>query len=92
MPGKKSPGKPSKAAAAGSSNGRLGPGELDGHVLAFMRDHRDDAPHTPSAIAKAISRSAGAVANCLARLEGRDEVRQVKRKPRAYSLTDAGAR
>lgn len=69
LPEKKRAGKPAKAASAKSKDGRLGPGELDGLVLGYMRKHKEDSPHTPSAISKAIKRSSGAVANCLDRLE-----------------------
>lgn len=69
--------------------GRLGPGELDGLVLTYMRKHKDDGPLTASAIGKAIERSSGAVANCLARLAKDKRVRQAKRKPRAYALQEA---
>lgn len=47
---------------------RLRPGELDGLVLTYMRKHKGNGPLTATAIGKGISRSAGAVANCLARL------------------------
>ncbi len=82
-------GRSAKAARGGSKNGRLGPGELDKHVLAYMRKHKDEAPHSPSAISKGIERSSGAVANCLARLEKRSEVRLARKKPRAYALKAA---
>jgi hypothetical protein len=72
----------------GGKERRLGPGELDKLVLAYMRKHKEDAPHTPSAIAKGIERSSGAVANCLARLDGQKEVRLVKPKPREYELVE----
>jgi len=75
--------------SAAKKNKRLRPGELDGLVLAYMRKHRDDAPSTASAIAKGTGRSAGAVANCLARLAKEQKVRQAKRKPRAYVLKEA---
>jgi hypothetical protein len=68
---------------------RLRPGELDGLVLTFMRKHEDDAPLTASAIGKGVGRSSGAVANCLARLAKDKQVRQAKRKPRAYALKEA---
>lgn len=72
-----------------SKNGtRLRPGELDGQVLAHMRRHRDDGPLTASAIGKGIERSAGAIANCLARLAKDRKVRQAKKRPRAYVLKD----
>jgi hypothetical protein len=67
---------------------RLRPGELDGLVLGYMRKHKKDGPLTASAIGKAIERSSGAVANCLARLAKKKVVRQAKRKPRAYVLKE----
>jgi hypothetical protein len=71
---------------------RLRPGELDGLVLAYMRRHEDGGPLTASAIGKGIDRSAGAVANCLARLAKDKKLRQAKRKPRAYALKAAKAK
>lgn len=67
---------------------RLRPGELDGLMLAYMREHEEDGPLTASAIGKAIGRSSGAVANCLARLAKAKKVRLAKRKPRSYVLKD----
>lgn len=89
LPGKpKATGKRAKSASS-KSNGRLGPGELDKLVLAFMRSHKDDAPHTASAIGKGIKRSSGAVANCLERQAKAEKVRLVKPKPREYALAEA---
>lgn len=68
---------------------RLRPGELDGLVLSYLAAHKDDGPLTPTAIGKGIGRSAGAVANCLARLAKEKKVRQVKRKPRCYVTVEA---
>ena len=68
---------------------RLRPAELDGLVLAYMAEHKDDGPLTATAIGKGIERSAGAVANCLARLAKEKKVRQAKRKPRAYVVKEA---
>ena len=79
-------GKPAKA---GSKGGRLGPGQLDRFVLAYMGEHKGEAPQTASAIGKGIGRSSGAVANCLARLEKAKEVRLAQPKPRAYKLKGA---
>jgi hypothetical protein len=87
----KGAGKSTKASSAGKK-GRLGPGELDKLVLAYMRKHKKEAPHTPSAIAKGIERSSGAVANCLARLDGQKKVRLVKPKPREYELVETQAK
>jgi hypothetical protein len=68
---------------------RLRPGELDGLVLSYLADHKDDGPLTATAISKGIERSAGAVSNCLARLAKEKKVRQAKRKPRAYIVKEA---
>lgn len=86
---KKRVGKPKKATPAGAKNGRLGPGELDKLVLGHMRKHKGDAPHTASAIGKAIERSSGTVANCLVRLEKQEKVWLAKSKPREYELAEA---
>lgn len=84
LPGRKQAG---KRGSGGSAGDRLRPGELDKHVLGYMRRHKQEAPHSPSGIAKGIARSAGAVANCLARMEGK-QVRLVQPKPRRYGLTE----
>jgi hypothetical protein len=68
---------------------RLRPGELDGLVLAYLAEHRDDSPMTATAIGKGIERSAGAVANCLARLAKDKKVRQAKKRPRAFVVREA---
>lgn len=83
------PRKRTRKSAKGSSkskSGRLAPGALDKVVLGHMRRHRKAAPHTASAIGKAIERSSGAVANCLIRLEKQKKVRLVKPKPREYGV------
>ena len=73
---------------------RLKPGELDGLVLAFMREHEKELPLSPTKIAKGISRSSGAVGNCLERLAKADppKVRRAKKAPRAYDLKGVSAR
>ena len=63
---------------------RLRPGALDGLVLAYMSDHEDDGPFGPGMIAKALQRSAGAVANGLVRLARDNKVRQVGERPLRY--------
>jgi len=88
-PARRPSGKP---ASRRSKRERLGPGELDKLVLAYMGKHRQEAPHTAGAIGKAIERSSGAVANCLARLEKGKEVRMAQAKPRAYALKGAKSR
>jgi hypothetical protein len=90
LPGKKRAAKrSSKRGASGSKQERLGPGGLDKLVLSYMRRHKKDAPHTPSAVAKGIERSSGAVANCLGRQEKAKKVRLVNPKPRRYELVEA---
>lgn len=69
---------------AGSSTNRLRPGQLDGLVLNFIDTHAQDAAIGPTAVAKALDRSAGAVGNCLARLAAAGQVRQVNEHPRRY--------
>jgi hypothetical protein len=68
---------------------RLRPGELDSLVLSYLAAHKGDGPLTATAIGKGIGRSAGAVANCLARLAKEKKVRQAKRKPRGYVVKEA---
>jgi hypothetical protein len=68
---------------------RLRPGQLDGLVLSYLAERTDDSPLTATAIGKGIQRSAGAVANCLARLTKDGKVRQAKKRPRSYVLKDA---
>lgn len=68
---------------------RLRPGELDGLVLAYLAENKDDGPLTATAIGKGIGRSAGAVANCFGRLAKDKKVRQAKKRPRAYVLVEA---
>jgi biotin operon repressor len=75
--------------AVKSAGKRLRPGELDGIVLAFMRERAEDAPLSASAIGKGIGRSSGAVANCLARLAKVRKVRLEKSKPRRYAVSEA---
>ena len=75
--------------SAAKAKKRLRPGELDGLVLTYMRKHTDDAPLTATAIGKGLDRSAGAVANCLARLAKEGKLRQAKKRPRAYALKEA---
>ncbi|HKI85428.1 MAG TPA: hypothetical protein VKA53_01660 [Thermoanaerobaculia bacterium] len=72
----------------GAKTKRLRPGELDGLVLSYLATHKDDGPLTATSISKGIDRSAGAVANCLARLAKDKRVRQAKKRPRAYVVTE----
>jgi hypothetical protein len=58
-------GKPTRASSATE---RLQAGGLEPLVLDFLAKHKDDAPHGPTQVAKALGRSSGAVSNCLVRL------------------------
>jgi len=64
----------------------LKPGQLDGLVLAYLKKNADSGPHGPTAVARALDRSSGAVGNCLVRLTKAKQVRQDSDKPRRYSL------
>jgi membrane protein involved in colicin uptake len=72
-----------KPKAAGE---RLKPGQLDGLVIAFLRENEASGPHGPTTVAKALRRSAGATSNCLTRLTNAKQVRQDSEEPRRYSL------
>lgn len=63
---------------------RLRPGQLDGLVLDYMREHATDEPLGPTAVAKGLGRSSGAVGNCLTRLARAGQVHDVATKPRRY--------
>ena len=79
---------PAKSKEKSPAKGRLSPGELDGLVLTHLRKRKDDGPLTTSAVAKGIERSSGAVANCLARLKKDGEVRQAKKSPRSFVISE----
>ncbi len=69
---------------------RLRPGQLECLVLDYMEAHRKEGPLTATAIAKGLGgRSAGAVANCLARLAEDGKVRQANQRPRRYATKQA---
>lgn len=87
------PGAKAQSATTGKVK-RLRPGELDGLVLAFMREHEDDLPLSPTKIAKGIKRSSGAIGNCLERLAKAKlaKARLAKKAPRAYDLKGVKAR
>jgi hypothetical protein len=71
---------------------RLRPGQLDCLVLDYMKGHRKEGPLTATSIAKGLGgRSAGAVANCLARLAEDEKVRQATGRPRRYMIGDVGS-
>jgi DNA-binding IclR family transcriptional regulator len=71
---------------ADNPTARLRPGQLNDLVLTYMTNNPDSAPHGPVAIARALGRSSGAVANCLARLTTAGQLRQTGSNPRRYVL------
>jgi hypothetical protein len=81
--GKPKAAEDAKPTAAGE---HLKPGQLDELVLAYLKDNADSGPHGPTAVAKALVRSSGAVGNCLVRLTNAEQVCQDSEKPRRYSL------
>lgn len=66
------------------ASNRLRPGQLDGLVLDYIRRHATDEPLGPTAIAKGLGRSSGAVGNCLRRLAAARQVHQTSKQPRRY--------
>jgi predicted transcriptional regulator len=68
--------------------GRLGAGHLRELVEACLAQRPGQAL-TPTAIAKTLDRSAGAVANALQILAGQGSVVQAQTKPRRYVIAEA---
>jgi hypothetical protein len=69
--------------------GRLSAGQLRQQVFATLAAHPGQAL-SPTAIAKTLDRSAGAVANALTTLVGQGAAVQTQAKPRRYATTTAG--
>jgi DNA-binding MarR family transcriptional regulator len=69
-------------------SGRLRPGALRELVLACLAERPEQAL-SPTAIAKRLDRSAGAVANALQALADQGAVIQTQAKPRRYTITTA---
>ena len=76
-------GDPDVPAPAGA--GRLGRGALSGLVLDYLTSHGGDGIG-PSAIAKALDRSSGAVGNACERLTEAGKVRRTSDAPRRYAV------
>ena len=81
-----SDGSQASAAVKAKADRRLKAGGLEPLVLEYLKKNADSAPHGPTAVAKALDRSSGAVGNCLTRLTAAEKVRQTSEKPRRYSL------
>lgn len=72
-----------------SRSGRLRSGALRQLVLGCLADRPGQAL-SPTAIAKRLDRSAGAVGNALRVLAGQGAVVQTQAKPRRYTIAPAG--
>ena len=72
-----------------TESGRLHAGQLRQLVLGCLAERPGQAL-SPTAIAKTLDRSAGAVANALQILAGQGAVVQTQPKPRRYTITTAG--
>jgi len=80
-----------REAAEAATPARLGKGELRAQVEAHLREHSDQT-WTPSAIAKVLNRSAGAIANACEKLQQTEAVMSFEDKPRRFQWrNDAGA-
>lgn len=66
--------------------GRLHNGELRRHVAAYLADNPTTV-HTPTAIARHLTRSSGAVGNALKALTARSEATQTSANPLRYRAT-----
>lgn len=76
---------PAEDAKPTSNGERLKPGELDGLILSYLEKNPAE-PVGPTAVAKALRRSSGAVGNGLTRLARAKKVRQVNDRPRRYRI------
>lgn len=72
--------------AAAASGGRLAKGHLRAMVLEHLRARPGQAL-SPTAIAKELGRSSGAIANALGRLTEAGEVSEVSKAPRRYAVS-----
>ena len=85
-PGPPPPGTPvAPADRPPTRSGRLGSGQLRELVLGYLAERPGQAL-SPTAIAKTLDRSAGAVANALRILAGQGAVVQTQAKPRMYCI------
>ena len=70
-------------------SGKLRMGQLRAMVADYLATH--PGAHTPGVIAKALDRSAGAVANALTSLTGRGEAEMTSMRPQRYTATSSTA-
>jgi DNA-binding MarR family transcriptional regulator len=76
-----------EAPAPGDATARLRSGELRGLVLEDLG--RRDEPVSPSAIAKTLGRSGGAISNALEKLVADGAAKRVNEHPRRYVVTSS---
>jgi hypothetical protein len=69
---------------------RLRPGQLDNLVINHVRSL--DEPVGPVAVARALGRSSGAVANCMTRRAKVGDLKQVSDRPRRYEAVAVASR
>lgn len=81
-PGKREGGHRNPDRWSKATTDRLRPGQLDPLVLDYVTKQKD--PIGPVAVAKALGRSSGAVANCMDRLAKARDLKRVEDKPRRY--------
>ena len=72
--------------AGAASGGRLAKGHLRAMVLEHLRTRPGQAL-SPTAVAKELGRSSGAIANALGRLTEAGEVSEVSTAPRRYAVS-----
>jgi hypothetical protein len=81
--------KPSPAPENESGKSRLGSGKLREMVLSHLREHPNEEL-SPTAIGKALARSAGAISNALDKMVDTEEVIQTNEKPRKFRYKGEG--
>lgn len=78
-------GKARTPAPVVGTGARLGKGQLRARVLEHLRA-QPGHQFTPSAVAKALGHSSGAIGNALVRLVAAGEVEEVSDRPRRYAV------
>lgn len=78
-------------AGPGGDRPRLAPGQLREQVMAYLHAQPAGSRHTPGQIAKALGRSAGAIANACGTLTATGQAVLASDKPRAYTAAAAAS-
>ena len=82
-PGEREGGRRTPDRWSKTTTDRLRPGQLDPLVLDYVTNQKD--PVGPVAVANALGRSSGAIANCMNRLAKTGDLKRVEDKPRRYT-------